>query len=71
MSAPSGKDSPLQEQSLRQWSLIQRFQKVFDEISPAHPLHPTEHDPRRTLHQRAEHVRQPQYGTLLKKREVK
>lgn len=52
MSAPSGKPSSLQEQALRQWSLIQRFQKVFDELSPAHPVHPTEHDPRRTLHQR-------------------
>lgn len=52
MSAPSGKDSSLQEQSLRQWSLIQRFQTVLDEVSPAHPVHPTEHDPRRTLHQR-------------------
>lgn len=52
MSARSGKPSSLEEKSLRQWSLIRRFQQVLEEVSPGHPVHPTEHHPRRTLHQR-------------------
>lgn len=44
--------SPLEARALRHWCLIKRFQQVLDEVSPAFPLHPTEHDPRRTLHQR-------------------
>jgi hypothetical protein len=43
---------PIEAQQLLHWSLIKRFQQVLDEVMPAHPVHPSEHDPRRTLHQR-------------------
>lgn len=52
MSAGSPKASSIHQHSLQQWSLVQRFQAVFDEVSPSLPVHPTENDPRRTLHQR-------------------
>lgn len=52
MPAHTSKATPLEADALRHWSLIQRFQKVLDAVSPAYPLHPTENDPRRTLHQR-------------------
>lgn len=52
MSSHDSKATPLEAKALRHWSLIQRFQKVMDEVSPAFPAHPTEKDPRRTLHQR-------------------
>ena len=37
---------------LRHWKLIEQFQRVLDEVSPQHQPHRSEHDPRRTLHQR-------------------
>lgn len=42
----------IEEKSLQQWSLIKRFQAVLDEVSPTVEAHPTEQDPRRTLHRR-------------------
>lgn len=47
-----GKPSRLEERALLQWSLVKKFQAVLDEVSPAVAAHPTEHDPRRTLHRR-------------------
>lgn len=52
MSALDRKASPLEARALRHWQLITRFQQVLDQVSPEHPVHPTEHDPRRTLHRR-------------------
>lgn len=52
MSTASRKPSSPQGRALRQGSLIRKFQQVLDEVRPQHPVHPTEHDPRRTLHQR-------------------
>lgn len=52
MSADDRKATSLEAGALRHFNLIRRFQQVLDEVSPAHPVHPTEHDPRRTLHRR-------------------
>lgn len=49
--APS-KGNELDAAQLRHWSLIRRFQQVLDEVAPGHKVHYSEHDPRRTLHQR-------------------
>lgn len=50
--ALGGKPSRIEQSALRQWSLVKRFQAVLDEVSPEVAVHPTEHDPRRTLHRR-------------------
>lgn len=52
MPAGQGKEHAIQERQLLHWSLIKRFQQVLDEVLPEHTPHPSEHDPRRTLHQR-------------------
>lgn len=50
--AGGSKPSRIEERALQQWSLVKKFQAVLDEVSPQVAAHPTEHDPRRTLHRR-------------------
>ena len=50
--ASGSKPSRIEERALQQWSLVKKFQAVLDEVSPDVAVHPTEHDPRRTLHRR-------------------